>query len=243
MILGDVCTRGCRFCDVRSGKPLAPDKNEPAGLATACEEMALKYVVITSVDRDDLPDQGSGHFVDVVTSLKTRMPEMTVELLTPDFRGDAEAIERVGKSGADVLAHNLETTRLLTRSVRDVRCGYDLSLRTLSLYRQLGPDKLVKSSLMLGLGEGIGGVRQAMRDLRAVGVDWLTLGQYLRPTRKHLAVKRYVRPEEFDELATEARELGFPLVSSGPLVRSSYRAAENGAQQLLADRSSRRQNV
>lgn len=237
MILGKVCTRGCRFCDVTSGKPrLPPDPDEPARVAEAAAAMKLRYVVITSVDRDDLPDQGATHFVHVVDALKGAIPGVTVELLTPDFQGDTRAIERVGRAGAEVLAHNLETTRPLTRAIRDRRCDYDLSLRVLEAYRALGPQRLVKSSLMLGLGESIDDVRRSMRDLRSAGVDWITLGQYLRPSRKHAEVERFVRPEEFDELATEARELGFPLVGAGPLVRSSYRAGEKGAQKLLAQR-------
>jgi lipoic acid synthetase len=236
MILGDVCTRGCRFCDVTSGKPLAPDPEEPQNVAAAVAEMKLSYVVITSVDRDDLPDQGSEHFVRVVGALKEAHPELTIELLTPDFRGDETAIERVGKSSADVLGHNLETTRALTRKVRDRRCDYQTSLEVLAHYRALGQQHLVKSSLMLGLGEELDDVRQAMHDLRAIGVDWITFGQYLRPSRKHIEVARYLDPSEFDALAAEAKELGFPLVSAGPLVRSSYRAAEQGAKELLTKR-------
>ncbi|MBW2732718.1 MAG: lipoyl synthase [Deltaproteobacteria bacterium] len=237
MILGDVCTRGCRFCDVTSGKPSPPDVEEPANLAAAVQAMKLRYVVITSVDRDDLPDQGSLHFVVVVQAIKATCPEVIVELLTPDFRDDATAIEAVGQSGAEVLGHNIETTRLLTRGVRDIRCSYDQSLRVLERFRALGSTHLVKSSLMLGLGEAPQDVLQTLGDLRSVGVDWVTLGQYLRPTRKHLEVARFVSPEEFDELAVEARAMGFPLVTAGPLVRSSYRAAEKGAQQLLRQRA------
>jgi len=237
MILGKVCTRGCRFCDVTSGKPiLPPDPHEPEHVASAAEAMSLRYVVITSVDRDELPDQGSGHFVKVVQALKARLPDTIVELLTPDFRGDAQAIARVGQSGAEVLAHNLETVRSLTPSIRDRRCSYDLSLEVLAAYRALDPTLIIKSSLMLGLGEDLGDVAAAMADLHAAGVDWVTLGQYLRPSRKHVAVRRFVSPAEFDELAQQARELGFSLVSAGPLVRSSYRAAEEGAQQLIARR-------
>ncbi len=237
MILGDVCTRGCRFCDVSSGKkPLPPDPAEPDKLAEAVTSMGLRYVVITSVDRDDMADEGAAHWVSVVETLRERLPALTVEVLTPDFSGRSELVDRVGRAGAAVLGHNLETPRLQAPRVRDRRCNYDLSLRVLERYRSLGPDHLVKSGMMLGLGEGIGELRQALRDLRSVGVDWVTLGQYLRPSRKHTEVQRYLHPEEFEELAAEARELGFALVTAGPLVRSSYRAAEEGALELLASR-------
>lgn len=238
MILGAVCTRGCRFCDVTSGRPpIGPDPLEPQRLAEAAEAMHLRYVVITSVDRDDLPDQGSTHFVDVVAALRDRLPQATVELLTPDFQGDTELIGRVGRSGAHVLGHNLETVESLTPQVRDRRSSYRLSLEVLAAYRALGSQVLVKSSLMLGLGEQREEILAALRDLRAVGVDWVTLGQYLRPSRKHLPVQRFLPAQEFDELAAEARAIGFPLVHAGPLVRSSYRAGEAGARQLLEQRA------
>jgi lipoic acid synthetase len=241
MILGDVCTRGCRFCDVSSGKsPLPPDPAEPQNVAEAVESMGLRYVVITSVDRDDMADEGAEHWVEVIGALREQLPALTVEVLTPDFSGRPELIERVGRAGAAVLGHNLETPRLQTPRVRDRRCDYDLSLGVLARYRALGQQQLVKSGMMLGLGEGIGELRQALRDLRSVGVDWVTLGQYLRPSRKHTEVQRYLPPEEFEELAAEARELGFPLVTAGPLVRSSYRAAEEGALELLAERRAAR---
>lgn len=234
MILGDVCTRGCRFCNVTSGHPdQPPDPREPDRLVQAVETMGLRYVVITSVDRDDLPDQGSGHFLRAVKAIKNKLPRVRVELLTPDFRGELDPIQRVATSGAEVLGHNIETIRSLTPSVRDVRCSYDLSLRVLETYRRLGAASLTKSSIMLGLGEQHRDVLRALRDLRSVDVDWVTLGQYLRPSSKHLAVKRFVSPEEFRELAEAAKALGFSLVNAGPLVRSSYRAAEAGAQQLI----------
>ena len=236
MILGDICTRGCRFCDVRSGKPQAPAADEAENVVRAVAELGLHYVVITSVDRDDLADQGATHFGEVVAALKRANAALTVEVLTPDFSAQRELLAILASCGADVLGHNLETTRTHSARVRDRRCDYDLSLRVLADYRQLAPSAVVKSSLMLGLGEGIGGLRQAMRDLRACGVDWITFGQYLRPSRKHLEVTRFVHPDEFAELAAEARELGFPLVSAGPLMRSSYRAGEGGAKALLEAR-------
>ena len=237
MILGSVCTRGCRFCNVASGvRPNPPDPEEPRHVVEAVEALGLRYAVITSVDRDDLDDEGAGPWISVLQTLRAELPQVTVEILTPDFSGRAELIDAVGRAGASVLGHNLETPRLQTPRVRDRRCDYDLSLDVLARYRALGSEILVKSGLMLGLGEGIGELRQALRDLRAVGVDWVTLGQYLRPSRKHVEVARYVPPEEFDDLATEARELGFSLVTAGPLVRSSYRAAESGAIELIARR-------
>ncbi|MBK6847422.1 MAG: lipoyl synthase [Proteobacteria bacterium] len=240
MILGKVCTRGCRFCDVTSGRPpLPPDPGEPARVADAAAAMQLRHVVVTSVDRDELADQGSGHFVAVVAALKQRLPLAVVELLTPDFQGDPAALAAVATSGAEVLAHNLETVASLTEKLRDRRCSYALSLDVLRAYRAADPVLLVKSSLMLGLGESTDEVLQALGDLREAGVDWVTLGQYLRPTRKHLPVERFVPPEEFDALAEQARALGFALVHAGPLVRSSYRAGEQGAAELIAQRRGR----
>ncbi|MBK8480645.1 MAG: lipoyl synthase [Proteobacteria bacterium] len=237
MILGKVCTRGCRFCDVTSGRPPSPpDPAEPARVAEAAVAMRLRHVVVTSVDRDELPDQGSGHFVAVVGALKQRLPAAVVELLTPDFQGDAVALAAVAGSGAEVLAHNLETVASLSEQVRDRRCSYALSLAVLRAYRAADPTRLIKSSLMLGLGESTDEVVEALRDLRQAGVDWVTLGQYLRPSRKHLAVERFVPPEEFEALAERARALGFALVHAGPLVRSSYRAGEQGAAALIAQR-------
>ena len=238
MILGKVCTRACRFCDVTSGKPeLAPDPAEPAQVADAAAAMELRYVVITSVDRDDLPDGGAGHFVRTVEAVRQRIPAVVVELLTPDFDLQREPLERVARSGAQVLGQNLETVERLTRTVRDRRSGYGKTLEALRLYRELAPRALVKSSLLLGLGEAPDELDRALVDLRAAGVDWVTMGQYLRPTRKHLPVSRFVPPAEFEALASRARELGFPLVTAGPLVRSSYRAAEQEAQALLAARA------
>lgn len=240
MIMGDVCTRGCRFCDVTSGRPkLPPDPDEPARLARAAADLGLKYVVVTSVDRDDLTDQGASHFVAVVRGLKQALPGAMIELLTPDFQGQVELLAEVAASGAEVLGHNLETVRSLTPSVRDPRCGYELTLDVLRGYRALDPFALVKSSMMLGLGESREEVSEALEDLRTAGVDWVALGQYLRPSRKHLPVARFLRPEEFDDIAAEARRMGFPLVSAGPLVRSSYRAAEAGAERLYAARRAR----
>ena len=229
MLLGGVCTRACRFCAVATGNPRGwLDPEEPEHVAQAVETLAqrygLKYVVLTSVDRDDLPDGGAAHFAETVRRIKARVPEMKVEALTPDFRGDLRAVETVLEAGVDVFANNLETVRRLTPRVRDPRAGYDQTLRVLAHAKRFRPHVLTKSSLMLGLGETEEEIRHAMRDLRAVGVDILTLGQYLRPTRHHLPVVRYVTPEEFARYRQWGYEEGFREVFSGPLVRSSYRA-------------------
>ena len=237
MVMGSVCTRGCRFCAVntnRVGKPL--DADEPRKLATTIAAMDLDYIVITSVDRDDLPDQGAGHFADCVREVRARSPKTRVEILFPDFRGDVGLVEVVVGSGADVLAHNLETVRSLTRTVRDGRCGYDQSLAVLKAIKDTDPDALSKSSLMVGLGETEAEMTEAMRDLRAVGVDFLTVGQYLRPSAKHIAVETYVDLDQFARYEAIGRDLGFRYVASGPLVRSSYKAGEFFISNLLSRR-------
>ncbi len=234
LILGEVCTRGCRFCAVTTGHPGELSQDEPHRIAEATAALALRYVVVTSVDRDDLVDGGVEHFVLTTRAIRQRVPGVIVELLTPDFGADPAAAAAVVNSGAQVIGHNLETTRAMTPAVRDPRCGYDQSLTLLRRYRELSDSLLLKSSLLLGLGEEDEMVLETLGDLRAAGVDWVTLGQYLRPSRKHLRVSRYVRPEAFDELARRAREMGFPLVTAGPLVRSSYRAAEEHAAHLVA---------
>jgi lipoic acid synthetase len=198
--------------------------------------MALRYLVITSVDRDDLPDGGADHFRRVVQELTAAYPELMIELLTPDFGGDQASLDVVCNSGAHVLGHNMETVRRMTREVRDARCDYDTSLGVLASYRKFNSKLLVKSSLLLGIGEEEAEIVDTLKDLRNVGVDWVTFGQYLRPTRKHAEVHRYLPPEEFESLAEKARALGFPLVTAGPLVRSSYRAGEQDAQSLYSSR-------
>ncbi|WP_456412742.1 lipoyl synthase [Oceanithermus profundus] len=229
MILGKVCTRACKFCAVSTGNPAGwVDPREPEHVARAVAELGLGYVVLTSVDRDDLPDGGAGQFAAVVRAIKERSPGVRVEALTPDFQGDEEAVRTVLESGLDVFAHNLETVRRLTPRVRDPRAGYDQSLAVLDYagryVRGRGLDVLTKSSLMVGLGETDEEIAQAMDDLRAAGVSILTIGQYLRPTRHHLPVERYVTPEEFEAYRRMGLEKGFVEVFSGPLVRSSYRA-------------------
>jgi len=225
MLLGSVCTRACKFCAVSTGNPRgALDPTEPDRVAEAVARLRLEYVVLTSVDRDDLPDGGAGHFARAVRAIKARAPWVRVEALTPDFRGDRRAVATVMDSGLDVFANNVETVRRLTPRVRDPRASYDQTLQVLAFAKEYRPDVLTKSSLMLGLGETDEEIRQAMRDLRSVGVDILTLGQYLRPSPSHLPVERYVTPAEFDRYREWGYEEGFVEVFSGPLVRSSYRA-------------------
>ncbi len=238
MVMGSVCTRGCRFCAVKTnkrGKPLDPD--EPQKLARTIAAMDLDYIVVTSVDRDDLPDQGAQHFADCVRAVNAVSPKTKVEILHPDFRGDEALIDVVAHSGADVLAHNIEVVRRLTKTVRDGRCGYDQSLAVLARVKETKPGALTKSSIMVGLGETEDEVVDCMRDLRSVDVDFLTVGQYLRPTEKHIAVEAYVHPDQFDRYARLGKELGFQYVASGPLVRSSYKAAEYFIRDYLAGRA------
>lgn len=221
MILGDVCTRSCRFCDVTTGRPSPPDPDEPRRVAEMLSQLGLRHTVITCVDRDDLPDGGAAHWAETIRQVKARCPDMTLEVLTGDFRGDTEAVDTVLAAGPDVFAHNLETVPRLSREVR-VQASYPRSYRVLEHAKRRGA--ITKTGLMLGLGETLDEVREVMRDCRRIGVDILTLGQYLRPSRKHLEVARYVEPEEFEHLRLYALELGFPHVEAGPLVRSSYHA-------------------
>lgn len=224
MIMGDICTRRCPFCDVAHGRPNALDPNEPTQLAEAIADMQLRYVVITSVDRDDLRDGGAQHFVDCIREVRERSPEIEIEVLVPDFRGRMDvAIQIMEQTPPDVFNHNLETVPRLYRSSRP-GSDYDWSLDLLEAFKARRPDVLTKSGLMLGLGETNEEVIEVMKDLRAHNVDMVTLGQYLQPSRHHLAVDRFVTPEEFKELADVAKSLGFTHVASGPLVRSSYHA-------------------
>jgi len=226
MLMGDVCTRGCRFCHVASGSPEPLDPDEPRHLAEAVAELGLRYLVVTSVDRDDLPDQGAGHFAKAIRELKARCPETLLEVLIPDFQGRDDLLAVIANARPDVVAHNVETVRRLTPTTRDARAGYDQSLGVLASLKSLRKQLRTKSSIMLGLGETREELHQTFRDLRTVGVDVLTLGQYLQPSGWHLKVERFVSPAEFEELRLEAMEFGFLYVAAGPLVRSSYRAAE-----------------
>lgn len=227
MLMGEVCTRGCRFCNIKTGNPKgAIDPFEPEKVAYSISQMNLRYVVITSVDRDDLPDQGADHFGRTVETIKKLDPKLIVEILTPDFRGEVDCVNRVTDSKPDVFAHNVETVERLTPSVRDPRAGYRQSLRVLEMVKERDPERYTKSSLMLGLGEQDDEIRQALRDLRNVGCDVVTFGQYLQPTTRHLKVQEFVTPESFKAWQQEAEDMGFLYVASGPLVRSSYRAGE-----------------
>ncbi len=226
MLMGDVCTRGCRFCHVKTAAhppPLDPD--EPRHLAEAVAKLGLDYIVVTSVDRDDVPDGGAAHFADAIRRLK-EIPGLLVEVLTPDFQGDAEAVRTVCRAGPDVFANNVETVRRLTPVVRDARAGYDQTIGVLARARREFPKVVTKSSIMVGLGETEPELVETMKDLRAAGVDILTLGQYLRPSAWHLPVVEWVSPQRFAALRQTGLGLGFRYVASGPLVRSSYRAAE-----------------
>ena len=225
MLMGAVCTRACRFCAVDTGNPRGwLDPEEPSNAARTVELMGLKYVVLTSVNRDDLADGGAGHYAACIRAIKERSPATAVEALTPDFQGSLAAVETVLASGIEVFAQNIETVRRLTHPVRDPRAGYDQTLHVLAHAKAVRPTVLTKSSLMLGLGETMAEIGECLADLRAAAVDIVTLGQYLRPTPNHLAVERFVTPEEFQQLRADALGLGFLECVSGPLVRSSYRA-------------------
>ena len=226
MILGEICTRFCRFCAVSHGKPNPPDPTEPERLARAVKALGLRYVVLTSVDRDDLPDGGASHFASCIRAIKEAAPEARIEALIPDFSGNLEALRTVVEAEPNVVGHNLETVRRLTPLVRDRRAGYELSLFVLRTLKELSPKIFTKSSLLLGLGETEEEVEEALWDLREAGVDIVVLGQYLRPTPRELSVARYVPPEEFEAWRMRALKLGFRAVLSGPLVRTSFRASE-----------------
>jgi lipoic acid synthetase len=224
MILGNVCTRRCPFCDVAHGRPDAVDENEPAKLAATIASMNLHYVVITSVDRDDLRDGGAEHYVDCIAAIREKSPKTRIEVLVPDFRGRMEiALDLLSKSPPDVMNHNLETVPRLYREVRP-GADYDWSLKLLKEFRQAHPDVPTKSGVMLGVGESFDEVVAVMRDLREHDCEMLTIGQYLQPSRHHLPVSRYVDLEEFEQYREIGEEMGFVNVASGPLVRSSYHA-------------------
>ena len=227
MLMGDTCTRGCRFCAVKSAKyPSALDADEPSKLAGTIKKMNLNYVVLTTVNRDDLPDQGASHIARCIKATQRTSPRLLIEMLMPDFRGEKELVQQIIDASPAVLAHNLETVRRLTPEVRDYRADYDQSLEVLRYLKTNCPEGYTKSSLMLGLGESRREILQAMDDMRDAGVDFLTIGQYLQPTRKHLKVLKFLHPDEFNELGQIGDKMGFDYVASGPLVRSSYKAAE-----------------
>ncbi len=225
LVLGDTCTRRCKFCAVRTGNPHgAVDPDEPQRVAEAVRDAGLRYVVVTSVDRDDLPDGGAAHYAATIEAVRRTSPEALVEVLIPDYQG--KRLETVVRAKPHVLGHNIEVVRRLTPLIRDRRASYERSLEVLRSARSLAPDIVTKSSLMLGLGETEDEVIEALQDLRDAGVQAVTLGQYLQPTRRHYPVQRYWSPGEFERLGNIARTMGFCFVSAGPRVRSSYRAAE-----------------
>ncbi|XP_013119292.1 lipoyl synthase, mitochondrial [Stomoxys calcitrans] len=227
MLMGDTCTRGCRFCSVKTARNPPPlDPLEPTNVAKAISSWGLDYIVLTSVDRDDLEDGGSNHIAETVKEIKNRNPNIFVECLVPDFRGDLNCVERIAKSRLDVYAHNIETVEKLTPFVRDRRADYRQTLKVLTQAKTFNDKLITKSSIMLGLGESDEEVEQTMKDLRGADVDCLTLGQYMQPTKKHLKVIEYVTPEKFKHWENRGKELGFLYTASGPLVRSSYKAGE-----------------
>lgn len=223
MILGDICTRSCGFCSVKTGRPLELDTDEPRRVAEAVAKMGLRHAVITSVNRDELRDGGAGIFADTIRAVRERLPECKIEVLTPDFQGKTEAVQRVIDARPDIFNHNIETVPRLYRRVRP-QAKYQRSLDVLAMCKSQG--LVTKTGIMLGLGESAEEVLQVMKDLRAIDVDIMTLGQYLQPTKNHLPVERYVPPAEFAEWKRQGLEMGFAHVESGPLVRSSYHADE-----------------
>jgi lipoic acid synthetase len=242
MIMGDICTRACAFCNVATGKPAALDAFEPYRVADAVEKLELEHVVVTSVDRDDLPDGGAEHFAQVIAAIRDRRPTATIEILTPDFKGKEGALDIVVEARPDVFNHNLETVPRLYPTIRP-GARYFTSLRLLARVKELDPSMFTKSGLMVGLGESKIEVQQVMDDYRAADVDFLTIGQYLQPTPKHAAIDRFVTPDEFDAYASMARAKGFLMVSASPLTRSSYHAGDDFARlraardRVLAERN------
>lgn len=227
MLLGEVCTRGCRFCSVKTGNPRGKvDVDEPRKVGEAIAKMSLDYVVLTSVDRDDLPDEGSEHFAETIRVIKRNNSRLLVEVLTPDFKGNEEFIGKIVDAKPDVFAHNVETVERLQKRVRDPRAGYAQSMRVLQYVKERDPFRYTKTSLMLGLGEADDEILQCLKDLRNVDCDVVTFGQYLQPTKLKLKVEEFVTPEKFQYWQKTAEAMGFLYVASGPLVRSSYRAGE-----------------
>lgn len=226
MIMGDTCTRGCRFCSVTSGRPLFLDPYEPQKVAKAIKKWGLRYVVLTSVCRDDLPDGGANHMAKTIKSVKVQCPKTIVEPLIPDFQGNRHALEKIIDAGPEVISHNIETIARLSPLVRDPRATYQQSLSVLEMIKEIDCKTYTKSSIMLGLGETEEEVMQAAKDLRAVGVDIVSMGQYLQPTSRHLPVKEYISPEKFDSYRKRIEKLGFAYTVAGPFVRSSYKAGE-----------------
>ncbi|XP_056010546.1 lipoyl synthase, mitochondrial-like isoform X1 [Ostrea edulis] len=237
MVLGDTCTRGCRFCSVKTARnPPPPDPMEPVNTAKAITSWGLDYVVLTSVDRDDLPDGGAAHLAETVREIKKNKSDILVECLTPDFRGDMTCVAKVAESGLDVYAHNVETVEDLQWLVRDPRANYKQSLNVLKFVKSNKQNLVTKTSVMLGLGETDDQIMRVMEDLRKIDVDCVTLGQYMQPTKRHLKVKEYVHPDKFKYWEEVGNKLGFAYTASGPLVRSSYKAGEFYLKNLLKSR-------
>ncbi|RAL58941.1 hypothetical protein DID88_009232 [Monilinia fructigena] len=237
MLMGDTCTRGCRFCSVKTSKAPPPlDPHEPEHTAEALSRWGLGYVVLTSVDRDDLADGGARHFAETIMKIKQKKSEILVEALTGDYGGNLEMVKLVAESGLDVYAHNMETTEELTPSVRDRRAKYRQSLKVLDTAKKANPSLITKTSIMLGLGETEEALWQTLRELREVNVDVVTFGQYMRPTKRHMKVEEYVTPEVFETWRQRALDLGFLYCASGPLVRSSYKAGEAFIENVLKKR-------
>ncbi len=228
MLMGDVCTRGCKFCAVKTGNPMKKlDEDEPKKLAQAIAEIKLfDYVVLTSVNRDDLEDGGASHFAECIKEIKKSYPKIIIEVLIPDFKGDINSLKKIVDAKPEVIAHNIETVERLQRKVRDPRASYTQSLNVLENVKKLNPNIYTKSAIMLGFDESDEEVIQSMKNLRAIGCDILTIGQYLRPSNWHIPVNTYIPPEKFEHYKQKASELGFLYCASGPFVRSSYRAGE-----------------
>lgn len=237
MILGDICTRSCGFCAIKVGRPLAPDPDEPRRVAETAQRMGLRHVVVTSVARDDLPDEGAQHFADTIRAIHAAMPQSIVEVLTPDFKAAEWRVRLVTDAGPEIFNHNVETVPRLQTVVRP-QAGFERSLETLRTAKRLAPHIYTKSGIMLGLGETKSEVVETLRALRAAGVDVVTIGQYLRPTLNHLPVVEYVEPARFKEYETIGEEMGFAFVASGPFVRSSYNAAAF-SKKMMAERMSK----
>jgi lipoyl synthase len=238
MVLGDTCTRGCKFCNVKTNFPGAlVDNDEPQKLVNAVKKWKLDYIVVTSVDRDDLPDQGAGHFAECIKKLKET--GILVEVLIPDFKRDLDCIKTVVEAGPDVIAHNVETVERLQSKVRDPRANYKQSLSVLENVKKLNPKIYTKSSIIVGFGETKEEIENTMKDLRKIDVDVVTLGQYLRPSEKHIEVNEYVKPETFEYYEKLALELGFKYVAAGPFVRSSYKAGELFIKNILRGKDGR----
>lgn len=244
MLMGDTCTRGCRFCSVKTSRAPPPlDPHEPENTAEALSRWGLGYVVLTSVDRDDIADGGAGHFAETIMRIKQKRPSTLVEALTGDYAGDLSGVEKVATSGLDVYAHNVETVEELTPMVRDRRATFRQSLRVLEHAKEVRADLITKTSIMLGLGETEEQLWAALRELRGVGVDVVTFGQYMRPTKRHMKVHEYVTPQVFETWRQRALKMGFLYCASGPLVRSSYKAGEAFIENVLRKRAGRRETM